>query len=64
MNDAFTWIDGRSVQKSFWNLGEPNDVLENEDCIEFLLKGLNDLSCSRERKFICEMTGNNLYIHR
>lgn len=40
--------------------GEPNDLLGQEDCAEGVqysppLKNWNDISCSEEKHFICEL---------
>ncbi|XP_056622876.1 secretory phospholipase A2 receptor-like [Triplophysa dalaica] len=57
-----TWVDNTPLTKGFWNKGEPNNV-GDEDCVEFMsssepvLDNWNDLSCSVERKWICENQG-------
>nr|BAA19861.1 Incilarin A [Meghimatium fruhstorferi] len=42
---------------SHWNAGEPNNVANNEYCLEINqspAKGWNDKACTEERQFICE----------
>jgi WD40 repeat protein len=45
---------------SSWNTGEPNNAGEDEnnlkeDCLQITPTGLNDISCSAQTAFICEM---------
>ncbi|GFR62275.1 lectin C-type domain protein [Elysia marginata] len=44
-------------QKVTWLPGEPNDSLQNEDCMGFWYakKGLNDIRCDRVVKYVCEI---------
>ncbi|XP_072458167.1 C-type lectin domain family 17, member A [Notamacropus eugenii] len=48
------WLDGSWLTLSFWKLGEPNNV-QNEDCVIMLLDGQwNDVSCLLSTYWICE----------
>ncbi|XP_068939293.1 C-type lectin domain family 17, member A [Petaurus breviceps papuanus] len=48
------WLDGSWLTVSFWKLGEPNNM-HNEDCVIMLLDGQwNDASCSLNTYWICE----------
>ncbi|CAL1575262.1 unnamed protein product [Knipowitschia caucasica] len=58
------WLDGRPVVESFWNIGEPNDV-GDEDCAGIFpkpnkspYKDWNDVPCSSHLKWICEKEPN------
>ncbi|XP_066566472.1 CD209 antigen-like protein B [Amia ocellicauda] len=52
---TWLWNDGTAVRTEFWNRGEPNNENE-EDCGEIMpAQGkLNDLSCSLQKKYVCE----------
>ncbi|XP_043836537.1 CD209 antigen-like protein C isoform X3 [Dromiciops gliroides] len=47
------WVDGTTLQQSFWNEGEPNNI-GDEDCCELTSQGWNDAPCSVEDYWICE----------
>ncbi|XP_036597072.1 C-type lectin domain family 17, member A [Trichosurus vulpecula] len=48
------WLDGSWLTLSFWKLGEPNNV-HNEDCVILLSDGQwNDVSCFLATYWICE----------
>ncbi|XP_043846203.1 CD209 antigen [Dromiciops gliroides] len=47
------WVDGTTLQQSFWNEGEPNNI-GDEDCCELTSQGWNDAPCSMENYWICE----------
>lgn len=56
------WSDGGTMDNTTteWVVNEPNDRYGNEDCahISILARDkllLNDLSCSRELSYICEI---------
>ncbi|RVE66818.1 hypothetical protein OJAV_G00111230 [Oryzias javanicus] len=60
--DDWKWVDGTSVEKSFWEEGEPNNHI-NEDCgyivkTEVLervaIRSWYDAPCEMSIKFICE----------
>ena len=52
----YVWEDGKPVTTTRWNVGEPNNV-GDEDCLELLNgsnRGLwNDLPCTATRPFVC-----------
>nr|QNH72453.1 toxin candidate TRINITY_DN20625_c6_g6_i3.p1 [Ceriantheomorphe brasiliensis] len=54
---TFVWGDGSTFSYSDWHAGEPNDLNNNEDCLE-LRKDFqfqwNDLDCSHLNAFICK----------
>ncbi|XP_060771620.1 hepatic lectin-like [Neoarius graeffei] len=56
---VWKWVDGTPLTTAYWNSGEPNDsrVNRDEDCVEILSgnKNWNDMSCSEESCYICEM---------
>ncbi|XP_058863031.1 hepatic lectin-like isoform X10 [Acipenser ruthenus] len=52
---SWKWLDGRPVEKRFWNSGEPNNAANNEDCGILTSSKLNDIPCSSEEHWICEM---------
>ncbi|XP_043935562.1 CD209 antigen-like protein E [Protopterus annectens] len=60
VENSFRWVDGTSHdlnKTQFWSGGEPNNKddkdPEGEDCVVLTFK-FNDLSCSKENKWICE----------
>ncbi|XP_027706839.1 C-type lectin domain family 17, member A isoform X1 [Vombatus ursinus] len=51
---VWQWLDGSLLTLSFWKLGEPNNMY-NEDCVIMLLDGQwNDVSCYLSTYWICE----------
>ena len=50
---AFVTVIGEPATFLPWNVGEPNDV-DNEDCVELLGDKLNDRSCEIRRAYVCE----------
>ncbi|XP_055062589.2 uncharacterized protein [Misgurnus anguillicaudatus] len=55
-----TWVDNTTLNKGFWDQGEPNYNLRNEYCVEMspskhILNNWNNLQCSESRKWICEV---------
>ncbi|XP_004074312.1 hepatic lectin [Oryzias latipes] len=60
--DEWKWVDGTSVEKSFWEEGEPNNHI-NEDCGYIVktqvlervaIRSWYDAPCEMSIKFICE----------
>nr|XP_021332242.1 C-type lectin domain family 4 member K-like [Danio rerio] len=57
ITSQWRWIDGKPyvMNSSHWEPGEPNDVLNKEDCGELTASGkLNDAQCSKSFQFICK----------
>ncbi|XP_025111430.1 C-type mannose receptor 2-like [Pomacea canaliculata] len=55
------WLKEPSPYKMFipWEIGEPNDVKGNGNCVELTLGGLlNDASCDTSVRYICEKSMN------
>ncbi|XP_030059122.1 mannose-binding protein [Microcaecilia unicolor] len=51
----FKYVTGEQISYSNWNLGEPNNNKDDEDCVEVLNDGKwNDIPCSLARLVICE----------
>ncbi|XP_048051413.1 C-type lectin domain family 4 member E-like isoform X2 [Megalobrama amblycephala] len=53
------WVDNSPLKQGFWIEGEPNNLAEDENCIELIpekptLNNWNDLPCSYTIKWICE----------
>jgi hypothetical protein len=54
---TWAWTDGSSWAYENWNVGEPNDSLGNEDCLEFSIgTGWNDISCDHTQAggYVCQ----------
>ena len=59
LESSFKWSDGSPVQYTNYMPGEPNDVFQQEDCVE-MLKGSatwNDNHCNRQNPYICKISG-------
>ena len=39
----------------FFRRNEPNNLSNDEECLELQLEGLNDETCTRTRPFLCEL---------
>ncbi|KAG9466814.1 hypothetical protein GDO78_016033, partial [Eleutherodactylus coqui] len=51
----FRYISGEKILFTNWNLGEPNNSKDNEDCVEVQDNGKwNDIPCNLLRLVICE----------
>ena len=58
--EVWVWADGSTSTYTNWHIGEPNNAGEDdnnlkEDCLQITPTGLNDISCSAQTAFICEM---------
>ncbi|XP_003470613.1 C-type lectin domain family 4 member E [Cavia porcellus] len=54
------WVDGTPLSLSFWDAGEPNNIVTVEDCATMRdtsnpWKNWNDVPCFFSRPWICEM---------
>ncbi|XP_063814816.1 pulmonary surfactant-associated protein D-like [Pseudophryne corroboree] len=51
----FKYLSGEKITFTNWNLGEPNNSKDNEDCVEVQDNGKwNDIPCNLLRLVICE----------
>ena len=51
----YGWSNGENSRFRRWNIGEPNDYGDGEDCVEMLDSGWwNDQRCETDRPFVCE----------
>uniref|UniRef100_A0A8C5MTV9 C-type lectin domain-containing protein n=1 Tax=Leptobrachium leishanense TaxID=445787 RepID=A0A8C5MTV9_9ANUR len=51
----FKYVGGDKISYTNWNLGEPNNSKDSEDCVEIQDNGKwNDIPCSLSRLVICE----------
>ena len=53
----FVWIDGNKRIGVSWDVGEPNDGNNNEDCayINCIRNKMNDFDCNQKLFFICKL---------
>ncbi|ESO95590.1 hypothetical protein LOTGIDRAFT_175133 [Lottia gigantea] len=50
------WINGGTVDESFWQPGEPNNESGDENCVEVQSTGpFNDKSCFTLSGYICQI---------
>ena len=50
----YEWVTGAPFSYENWNVGEPNNV-NDEDCNEMLdSRKWDDYDCNIERRFVCE----------
>ncbi|XP_054609037.1 lactose-binding lectin l-2-like isoform X2 [Dunckerocampus dactyliophorus] len=64
-NQEWKWIDGSTFRVkedgeadskvARWGSGEPNNVGDNENCVDIRKEGLNDSPCSTTRPFLCQL---------
>jgi len=52
---SFSWVDGTPTDYFNWEVGEPNDSNNEEDCVEFYehTGEWNDLNCGNRKGYIC-----------
>lgn len=57
---TFVWSDGTAPSFTAWGMGEPNDALEGEDCVQLAVPAgtWNDIACTTAGAFICEAVGS------
>ena len=61
LNTTWQWSDGTSYDFALtWDIGEPNDFEDGEDCVEYESDGeANDYSCDQSRsQFVCNSATN------
>ncbi|GFN77749.1 Cd209 antigen [Plakobranchus ocellatus] len=52
---TFVQYNSKKVMSNIkWKKGEPNNYGSGEDCVNIRTDGLNDVSCSRTSRYICE----------
>jgi hypothetical protein len=49
---TYVWTDGTAAGFQNWRPGEPNDYA-GEDCVQAMVSGLNDMSCTAQLASIC-----------
>uniref|UniRef100_A0A3B3IPG7 C-type lectin domain-containing protein n=1 Tax=Oryzias latipes TaxID=8090 RepID=A0A3B3IPG7_ORYLA len=57
LEGTWKWVDGSSLNLTFWGSGQPDNYDGDEDCVEthFKSPGLwNDIPCKLSRRLICE----------
>ncbi|KAJ8307074.1 hypothetical protein KUTeg_015158 [Tegillarca granosa] len=52
----YVWVDGTGTDFTNWFRGEPNNVKDSEDCVEYsaYTNAWNDNNCYISRSFICK----------
>ncbi|XP_019899306.2 asialoglycoprotein receptor 1-like [Esox lucius] len=63
---AWKWVDGTSPTITFWEQGQPNDFLGDQDCAQFksfvhspnrpFIESWSDMICSLTNQWVCEST--------
>ncbi|CAL8332849.1 unnamed protein product [Lota lota] len=48
------WVDGTNITLSYWEVGEPNHLVGDEDCVEVWNNNWVDVSCYDANLWICE----------
>ncbi|XP_038153364.1 CD209 antigen-like protein C [Cyprinodon tularosa] len=51
---SWKWVDGTSMNLSFWRDNQPDNWKGDEDCAQYINKKWNDISCAASLKWICE----------
>ncbi|XP_026188593.1 galactose-specific lectin nattectin-like isoform X2 [Mastacembelus armatus] len=53
---VWLWSNGEKFDFTFWAKGEPNNVGQNEDCLELNYQGKpNDCDCKFKNPYVCSM---------
>ncbi|XP_073478512.1 CD209 antigen-like protein C [Aquarana catesbeiana] len=53
-NNTFKWVDGTGLSYQFFHPGEPNNLANNEGCVQILYEQWNDSICGLDFFAICE----------
>ncbi|XP_043247297.1 low affinity immunoglobulin epsilon Fc receptor-like [Amphibalanus amphitrite] len=58
---GWAWTDGSPLDHTAWRAGEPNNVEGEENCVHVNkrshgLQDWNDIECSRQMKYLCQIT--------
>ncbi|XP_076033567.1 macrophage mannose receptor 1-like isoform X2 [Oratosquilla oratoria] len=56
-SDAWKWSDGSDASFLNWNIGEPNNMDDDEFCVEMIQTSgyWNNHQCGQSRNFVCEV---------
>ncbi len=52
----FYWMDGTEKDYTHWDILQPSDLDENEDCVEVYADNgkWNDIFCNRVNAYVCK----------
>ncbi|XP_048107134.1 asialoglycoprotein receptor 2-like isoform X2 [Alosa alosa] len=55
---VWKWVDGKALTDGFWDKGQPNNYVGEEDCAEIRSRSdfhnWNDDVCSKSQRWLCE----------
>jgi hypothetical protein len=55
---TFVWVTGAPLSLALWAATEPNDLYDDEDCVEIRASGAwNDDRCDAALSYVCECDG-------
>ena len=56
--ETFEWVTGAPLSLALWAAAEPNDLMDDEDCVEIREEGTwNDDHCDAPLTYVCECDG-------
>jgi len=55
LEGTFVWRDGAALSPTNWQMDEPNNASNREDCVELYASGTwNDVPCRTAQRYVCE----------
>ena len=66
LGDDTVWVSNSTSTYRNWGDNEPNDVNQNEDCVEMFIRNRthkwNDEDCKENRTYVCEIGQHSLVV--